>query len=70
MLLKAYVDLSNPKEEAVWFLNSCCSNHMIRSKHWFIQFDPSFRQDVKLSNNTKIAIMGKGSSKIQVNITN
>ena len=64
----AQTDLVNPKE-TMWFLDSGCSNHMTGDKHWFIQLDESFRQVVKLGNDTKMAVMGKGNIKFRVNGT-
>lgn len=68
LLLMAQTDLVNPKE-TMWFLDSGCNNHMTGDKHWFIQLDESFRQVVKLGNDTKMAVMGKGNIKFRVNGT-
>jgi len=66
----AHVDSHNSNREAVWFLDSGCSNHMTRNKHWFLHLDQTFRQAVKLGNDAKMTMMGKGSIKLQVNGAN
>lgn len=66
----AYVGLHNSRRQEVWFLDSGCSNHMSGNKQWFLNLDETFRQVVKLGNNSKIAVMGKGSIRLQVNGAN
>jgi hypothetical protein len=58
MLLMAQTELTNSKE-TMWFLDSGCSNHMTGDRQWFIHLDESFRQVVKLGNDTKMDVMGK-----------
>ena len=53
--------------EEVWFLDSGCSNHMTGNKEWFSELDESFSQTVKLGNNTRMAVVGKGIIRMQVN---
>ncbi|PRQ42077.1 putative RNA-directed DNA polymerase [Rosa chinensis] len=67
MLLMAYVELNNSKMEEVWFLDSGCSNHMSGNKQWFTDLNEQFRQSVKLGNNSKMAVMGKGNVRLQAN---
>lgn len=66
LLLMAHVELNGAKREEVWFLDSGCSNHMSRNKHWFEDFDEKFRHTVKLGNNSKMSVMGKGNIKLEV----
>nr|GEW75859.1 hypothetical protein [Tanacetum cinerariifolium] len=66
MLLMSYVELQNSTREAMWFLDSGCSNHMSGDKRWFVQLDQSFRQWVKLGNGSKMTVMGKRSIRMQV----
>jgi hypothetical protein len=47
--------------EKAWYLDSGCSNHMIGTKNWLFNFDESFRESVKLGNDSKMAVMGKGN---------
>lgn len=61
MLLMSYVELHNSKREEVWFLDSGCSNHMSGNKVWFSDLDEGFMQSVKLGNNSRMAVMGKGA---------
>ncbi|KAH9794818.1 Integrase catalytic domain-containing protein [Citrus sinensis] len=65
MLLMSHVEMHNSKIEEVWFLDFGCSNHMSGDKRWFIELDESFRKMVKLGNNSKISVMGKGNIRIQ-----
>lgn len=66
MLLMAYVEGSNAKRDDVWFLDSGCSNHMSGNKKWFNNLDEEFRHFVKLGNDTRLAVLGKGSIKMEV----
>jgi transposase InsO family protein len=66
MLLMAYNDeIKNCKEEA-WYIDSGCSNHMVGNKEWFFDFDESFRESVRLGNDSKMAVMGKGNIKLSI----
>ena len=67
LLLMTQVNFHNSQKEATWFLDSSCNNHMTGHKKWFLHLDETLRQDVKLGNNTKMAVMGKGSIKLRVN---
>lgn len=46
--------------ENMWYLDSCCSNHMCGTKWWFSEFDGSFRQQVKLGDNIRMQVEGNG----------
>ncbi|RVW19207.1 Retrovirus-related Pol polyprotein from transposon TNT 1-94 [Vitis vinifera] len=67
MLLMSYVDMNKANEEYMWFLDSGCSNHMCGKKEYFLDFDGSFRDSVKLGNNSSMVVMGKGNVRLQVN---
>lgn len=54
-------------QERVWFLDSGCSNHMCGNKEWFFDLDENFREFVKLGDNSRVAVKGKGKLKLQVN---
>ena len=69
MLLMAYVDMNKAHREDMWFLDSGCSNHMCGKKEYFSDFDGSFRDSVKLGNNTSMVVTGKGNVRLQVNGT-
>jgi transposase InsO family protein len=66
LLLMSYVELNNSKREDVWFLDSGCSNHMCGKKKWFTTLDEAFRHTVKLGNNARMQVMGKGNIKLEV----
>ena len=65
LLLMAYLDFKQGKTEE-WFLDSGCSNHMSDNKDWFSELDENFRHAVKLGNDTRIVVMGKGSVRLNV----
>lgn len=50
----------------MWFLDSGCSNHMVGRKDWLFNFDDSFRDFVKLGDNSKMPVMGKGNLKLYI----
>ncbi|GKB26996.1 retrovirus-related pol polyprotein from transposon TNT 1-94 [Tanacetum coccineum] len=66
ILLMSYVEMQNSNREAMWFLDSGCSNHMSGDRRWFVQLDESYRHSVKLGNGTRMAVMGKGNIRIIV----
>ncbi|KAI9160606.1 hypothetical protein LWI28_009895 [Acer negundo] len=66
MLLMSFVELNEARRGDVWFLDSGCSNHMCGDKTLFSSFNESFRQTVKLGNNTKMSVVGKGNVRLQV----
>lgn len=67
LLLMSYLELNHAKREEVWFLDSGCSNHMSGNKEWFSDLDVQFRQTVKLGDNSRMAVVGKGNVRMQVN---
>lgn len=67
LLLMSYVEMHQAKREEVWFIDSGCSNHMSGNKGWFSDLDEGFRQTVKLGNNSRMAVMGRGTIRLQVN---
>ena len=64
MLLMSYVELYKAKRKDAWFLDLGCSNHMCGDRTMFNELDENFRHSVKLGNNTKMDVMGKGSVKL------
>jgi transposase InsO family protein len=70
MLLMSYVELYKARREDAWFLDSRCSNHMCGDQTMFNELDEKFRHSVKLGNNTKMDVMGKGSMKLLLNGVN
>ena len=51
----------------VWFLDSGCSNHMSGDKSLFSTLDEKFRHSVKLGNNKRMEVVGKGNLKLMFN---
>ena len=51
----------------MWFLDSGCSNHMCGKKEYFSDCDGSFRDSVKLANNSSMVVTGKGNVLLEVN---
>ncbi|KAK2412918.1 hypothetical protein QL285_048063 [Trifolium repens] len=66
-LLMAKTEKGNEVKEEAWYLDSGCSNHMIGNKDWLFDFDASFRDSVKLGNDAKMSVMGKGNVKLFIN---
>jgi RNase H-fold protein (predicted Holliday junction resolvase) len=64
MMLMAKNEQSNNTKDEIWYLDSGCSNHMIGTKEWMFDFDSNFRETVKLGNNSKMDVMGKGNVKL------
>eukprot|EP00268_Persea_americana_P036380 TRINITY_DN3586_c0_g1_i10.p1 TRINITY_DN3586_c0_g1~~TRINITY_DN3586_c0_g1_i10.p1 ORF type:complete len:412 (-),score=71.57 TRINITY_DN3586_c0_g1_i10:714-1949(-) len=67
MLLMAYVNEKATSKEELWFLDSGCSNHMCGKKELFFYFDGSFRETLKLGDNSSMDMMGKGNIRMFVN---
>ncbi|XP_068319497.1 uncharacterized protein [Pyrus communis] len=64
MLLMALVDIKETTMEHIWFLDSRCNNHMCGKKDLFCD---SFRESVKLGNDSSLIVQGKGSVRMEVN---
>ena len=67
ILFMSYVEVNNSKREDMWFLDSGCSNHMWGNRQWFSNIDEAFRHSVKLNNNAKMGVMGKGNIRLEIN---
>jgi hypothetical protein len=67
MLLMAHNDQQTSGKNHLWFLDSGCSNHMIGEKEWFFDFDNSYKDSVKLGDDSRMSVMGKGSVKLHIN---
>ncbi|KAI5411610.1 hypothetical protein KIW84_056615 [Lathyrus oleraceus] len=67
ILLMYYVEIKHGEKEEVWFLDSGCSNHMSGNKRWLLDLDEGFRHTVKLGNDSRMTIIGKGNVHMQVN---
>ncbi|RDX76067.1 hypothetical protein CR513_43981, partial [Mucuna pruriens] len=60
MLLMTYLNDKEASNEECSFLNSRCSNHMCGKQEFFFDLDESFREKVKLRDNSSMNVMGKG----------
>lgn len=67
LLLMLHEESQDTKLEVVWFLDSGCSNHMCGIKSAFSELDDAFRHVVKLGNNTRMEVFGRGSVKLNMN---
>jgi hypothetical protein len=65
LLLMAYIDMNNSPCNT-WYLDSGCSNHMCGDKYLFYELDETFRETVKLGNNSCMSVMGKGDIKFHI----
>ncbi|PNX67946.1 copia-type polyprotein, partial [Trifolium pratense] len=50
----------------LWFLDSGCSNHMVGNKNWLFDYDDSFKDSVKLGDDSKMSVEGKGNLKLYI----
>ncbi|CAJ2668206.1 unnamed protein product [Trifolium pratense] len=70
VLLMAQEKLKEPVKselkDEIWFLDSGCSNHMVGKKEWLFEFDSEFRETVKLGDNSRMQVMGKGNLRLQI----
>jgi hypothetical protein len=66
MLLMAKATCEESKTE-VWFLDSGCSNHMIGNKDWLYEFDENYKDSVRLGDDSRMNVMGRGNVKLCIN---
>lgn len=66
MLLMAVTQKSEGTLNDTWFLDSGCSNHMCGHKDWFFNLNEEFRVTVKLGDNSRMMVTGKGSVKMEI----
>ncbi|KAH0708990.1 hypothetical protein KY284_010417 [Solanum tuberosum] len=64
LLLMAYIELHEAKRSYAWFLDFGCSNHMYGNQDLFSSLDTNFSHTVKLGNNTRMKVGGKGTVKL------
>lgn len=56
--------VSTGTKEEVWFRDSGSSNHMIGTKDWLFDYDDAFRESVKIGDDSKMHVIGKGNLKL------
>lgn len=66
-VLMAYAEAHGVRREEAWFIDSGCSNHMCGNKDMFSEFDQGFRHSVKLGNNSKMNVEGRGNVHLSFN---
>ncbi|KAG7588829.1 Zinc finger CCHC-type [Arabidopsis suecica] len=66
VMLVAYVELQETQRGDVLFVDSSCSNHMCGDRSMFSSMDATFTHNVKLGNNHKLEVSGKGVVKIML----
>ncbi|GAA0144188.1 hypothetical protein LIER_04700 [Lithospermum erythrorhizon] len=47
----------------IWYIDSGCSNHMCKEENMFSSLDKTFSHTVKLGNNNRLQVRGKGNVK-------
>ncbi|GAU40904.1 hypothetical protein TSUD_297090 [Trifolium subterraneum] len=57
---------TDESKNGTWFLDSGCSNHMVGNKDWLYEFDESYRDSIKLGDDSKMNVMGKGNVKLSI----
>ncbi|XP_071740842.1 uncharacterized protein [Rutidosis leptorrhynchoides] len=69
LLLMTYEETSHRvvNSSNAWFLDFGCSYHMCGNRKLFCTLDSSFSHTVKLRNNTKMDVAGKGKGKLVAN---
>lgn len=67
VLLMARIEEVKTEEEQVWFLDSGCSNYMCGSREWFIEFDNTFKRKVKLGDDRRMSVDGRGKLRLEIN---
>ncbi|CAJ2629918.1 unnamed protein product [Trifolium pratense] len=67
VLLMAQQDKESILKDEVWFLDSGCSNHMIGNKTWLFDFDSNIRESVKLGDDSRMEVKGKGNLRLCIN---
>ena len=67
MLLMAHVEMQKSDGNDAWFLDSGCSNHMSGEYGMFTNLNETFQHSVKLGNNSRMQVVGKGNVKLVLN---
>lgn len=67
LLLMARIEDVKTEEEQVWFLDSGCINHMCGSKECFIELDNTLKRNVKLGDDRRMSVDGRGKLRLEIN---
>lgn len=65
-LLMTYAGKNENIRRRAWFLDSGCSNHMSGDRELFSQMNENFKHSVKLGNDRKMEVVGKGNVKLML----
>ena len=63
----AHVDMQKRNGKDAWFLDSGCSNHKCGEEGMFTNLDATFQHSVRLGNNSRMKVIGKGNVKLSLN---
>src|ERR1044072_738491 len=66
MVLTTCHAVAAEKNENQWFLDTGCSNHLSGNKELFSNLDEKFHATVKLGDNSKLEVLGKGKVAIRL----
>ncbi|GJY62081.1 hypothetical protein Tco_0462738 [Tanacetum coccineum] len=66
LLLMSYAEIDETSTKQTWYLDSGCSNHMTGTKSCFVRIDVTFKRTVKLGNNSKLVVLGKGDIRFEI----
>lgn len=66
-LLMTFLEDHDTSRKHAWFLDSGCSNHMSGDKNLFTRLDENFKHSVKLGNNKRMEVIGKGNVRLILN---
>ena len=66
LLLMAHVEIHKGRRSDPWFLDSGCSNHMCGDEGMFTHLDKNFEHSVKLGNDNRMRVVGKGTVKLLI----
>lgn len=67
MMLMALAGDPDHMRRRAWFLNSGCSNHMSGDDSLFTTMDSRFKHSVKLGNDKRMEVTGKGNVNLKLN---
>ncbi|KAG7550979.1 GAG-pre-integrase domain [Arabidopsis thaliana x Arabidopsis arenosa] len=67
LVLMAHTEDLEKMRRRAWFLDSGCSNHMSGDISLFSTMDSNFKHSVKLGNNKRMEVIGKGNVKLMLN---
>lgn len=62
----AYMEIKGDQLSNIWYLDSECNNHL-SGNEMFIKLDKTFRENVKLGNDSNLRVKVKGDAKVEVN---